>query len=307
MEQWRENNRIFLEKARYVIAPSKDTAHRMSAFAPAANVVAVQHTDIQATLPVPSVVQLRSSARLKVAVIGALSTIKGADILEAVALQAARAQAPVDFHLLGYGYRSLQTQPKAHLTVHGAYAEPDLSELLQWLKPDVVWFPAQWPETYSYTLSAALQAGCAIVAPNIGAFAERLEGREWTWVEPWDQPAADWLAFFTRIRQEHFVPYYPPKPVERAVAVLSHAAGATDTGWAYTKDYVHGMATAPLTSAQVPLDFLLAHMPTPTPAQETRSKALQTLVWLRSLPLLRGVARSIPRHWQTQVKNWLRA
>lgn len=79
-------------------------------------------------------------------------------MLESVALQAARTDAPLDFHLLGYGYRSLQTQPKARLTVHGAYAESDLRELLAWLKPDIVWFPAQWPETYSYTLSAALQA-----------------------------------------------------------------------------------------------------------------------------------------------------
>ena len=307
MEQWRESNRVFLESARYVITPSQDTARRMAAFAPAAHVIAVQHTDIQTPPPVPNVQPLAGTARLKIAVIGALSTIKGADVLESVALQAARTDAPLDFHLLGYGYRSLQTQPKARLTVHGAYAESDLQELLAWLKPDIVWFPAQWPETYSYTLSAALQAGLAVVAPNIGAFAERLESREWSWVEPWDQTPADWLEFFTHIRQAHFVPHRSPKPVENAAAELPHTAGPTATAWAYVTDYVNGMAPAPLAPNQVSLDFLQAHMPAPTPAQETRSRALQTLVWLRSLPLLRGVARCIPRHWQTQVKNWLRA
>lgn len=306
MEQWRQDNRVFLEKARYVLAPSQDTARRIAAFAPAAHVLAVQHTDIQASLPEPKVQPLPATARLKVAVIGALSTIKGADILEAVALQAARADAPLDFHLLGYGYRSLQTQPKARLTVHGAYEEADLQDLLQWLQPDIVWFPAQWPETYSYTLSAALQAGCAVVAPNIGAFAERLEGRQWTWVEPWDQTPAEWLAFFTRIREAHFIPHQQPETVEQAAAIPS-VAKAAPTPWAYATEYVQGMAPAPLAPAHVSLAFLVAHMPAPTPAQETRSRALQTLVWLRSLPLLRGVARCIPRHWQTRVKNWLRA
>ena len=307
MAQWRDSNRIFLESARCVIAPSQDTAQRIAAFAPAAHVIAVPHTDMQSPAPAPLVQPLAGTARLKVAVIGALSTIKGADVLESVALQAARTDAPLDFHLLGYGYRSLQTQPKARLTVHGAYAESDLQELLAWLKPDIVWFPAQWPETYSYTLSAALQAGLAIVAPNIGAFAERLEGRKWSWVEPWDQTPADWLAFFTHIRQAHFVPHHSPQPVENAAAARPLTAGPAATAWAYTTDYVQGMAPAPLAPTHVSLDFLQAHMPAPTPAQETRSKALQALVWLRSLPLLRGVARCIPRHWQTQVKNWLRA
>lgn len=38
-------------------------------------------------------------------------------------------------------------------------------------------FPAQWPETYSYTLSHALASGLPIIAPNLGAFPERLSGR----------------------------------------------------------------------------------------------------------------------------------
>lgn len=312
MQQWRDSHRIFLEAARHVFAPSQDTAQRMAAFAPAAHVIAVPHTDMQAPAPTPQMHAMADTARLKIAVIGALSTIKGADVLESVALQAARTDAPLDFHLLGYGYRSLQTQPKARLTVHGAYAEADLPELLAWLQPDIVWFPALWPETYSYTLSAALQASLPIVAPDIGAFAERLEGRAWSWVEPWDQTPADWLAFFTHIRQAHFVPQQPPTPPQSTQAqaqaqALPSGKPAAATAWTYETGYLADMAPAPLAPAQVSLAFLQAHQPVSTPAQETRSKALQTLVWLRSLPLLRGVARCIPRHWQTRVKNWLRA
>jgi hypothetical protein len=284
-----------------------DTARRIAAFAPDANVIAVPHTDLTSAIPPVAVKSIASDARLKVAVLGALSTIKGADVLEAVAQLAAKQKAPIDFHLLGYGYRHLQTQPKAHLTVHGGYEEAELPQLLEWLNADLVWFPAQWPETYSYTLSAALKAGLAIVAPNIGAFAERLEDREWSWVEPWDQTPADWLAFFTRVRQVHFVPQQSPTPKESTATANHRPATQTTSTWSYTTNYMLGMSATPLSPAQTSLEFIRAHMPVLTPAQETRSKALQTLVWLRSMPLLRGVARCIPRHWQTQVKNWLRA
>lgn len=170
MAQWRHRNALLLNNARHVLAPSQDTASRIAGFVPGARVQAVAHTDMPAQLPTPTARTLAATAPLKIVVLGAMSAIKGADVLEAVAIEAAKRGAPVEFHLLGYGYRSLQTQPRARLTVHGGYKEDELPALLDWLQPDLAWFPAQWPETYSYTLSACLAAGLPIVAPDIGAF-----------------------------------------------------------------------------------------------------------------------------------------
>ncbi|MFV5057449.1 hypothetical protein [Klebsiella pneumoniae] len=69
---------------------------------------------------------------------------------------------------------------------HGAYSNQDLEKKLNDIAPDVMWFPAQWPETYSYTLSAALQYGLPVVVPNIGAFGERLIGRKFSRIINWD-------------------------------------------------------------------------------------------------------------------------
>jgi len=74
--------------------------------------------------------------------------------------------------------------------------------LLAKVKPHVVWFPAQWPETYSYTLSAAIDAGLPIVATRIGAFPERLEGRPLTWLVEPEASTEDWLAAFDKVRDE---------------------------------------------------------------------------------------------------------
>ena len=84
----------------------------------------------------------------------------------------------------------------------GEYAEAELPALLAKVKPHVVWFPAQWPETYSYTLSAAIDAGLPIVATRIGAFPERLEGRPLTWLVDPEASTEEWLAVFDEVRGE---------------------------------------------------------------------------------------------------------
>ena len=333
---WRARNRQFLAGARQVLAPSRDTARRMAGFAPGARVLTVPHTDLAtespAALPVPAPRRLQAGMPLKVAVLGALSTIKGADMLEAVALEAARRQVPMEFHLLGYGYRHLQTQPRARLTVHGAYEEKDLPGLLDWLQPDLVWFPAQWPETYSYTLSASLQAGLPAVAPDLGAFAERLAGRPWSWVMPWDLTAREWTDALAELQAQHFATAQPPQPPRLPPLLASgHGTAAPAQEWHYRTSYLkdlpvqghaapaahtaraaHGDSHAAAADQQarqpvLSLAFLSAHQPASSAQAGARSLVLSGMVRLRSHPLLRGVAQRIPRHWQTQVKNWLRA
>ena len=301
---WRHRNRHFLTGARLVLAPSYDTAQRMAAFAPGARVRVIPHTDMSApdlpAPPVPSAKPLQTGAPLKIVVLGALSAIKGADLLEATALEAARRNAPIEFHLLGYGYRHLQTQPRAHLTVHGSYEDDDLPGLLQWLQPDLVWFPAQWPETYSYTLSASLQAGLPVVAPDLGAFPERLAGRPWSWVVRWDMSAAEYVDLFLALREKHFATCQPPQPA-------AQAGNAAASDWHYRHDYLAGVPNAAQTEP-LPIPFIKEHLRVPAGATSgAKSLLLSGVVRLRSHPLLRGVAQRVPQHWQTRVKNWLRA
>ena len=142
----------------YLIGPGRDVLQRLARYLLGAPLRHVSHTDIDPArpLPAPHPKPLQGGRPLKVAVVGALSAIKGADVLEDVAAAARKNSAPVEFHLIGYGYRTLRARPRTHLTVYGRYEEADLPALLDWLAPDLVWFPAQWPETYSYTLSACL-------------------------------------------------------------------------------------------------------------------------------------------------------
>lgn len=310
IDAWRAHHGDLLVQARHVLAPSRDAARRIARMWATADVRHAPHTDLEALgeLPKPSPAPLAAGKPLKVAVIGALSRIKGADLLEDVAALAARQGAPVEFHLIGYAYRELRKQPRAALTVHGAYEDKDLPGLLRWVAPDVVWFPALWPETYSYTLSACLAEGLPVVAPDIGAFPERLGGRAWSWIVPWDTPAAGFLDRFLEWREQHFATGKPPSPTWFAA---DHQVDPVIGAWSYDTDYLRGVEPS---AARAVLDaaFLEAHRPgrvSGSAGQQQRAKAalLDALVRLRSAPALRHVARAIPLRWQTQVKNWLRA
>ncbi|MBP1178307.1 hypothetical protein [Methylobacterium sp. PvR107] len=59
--------------------------------------------------------------------------------------------------------------------------------------PDLVWYPAQCPETWSYTLTAALRLNLPVLCSDIGAFTERLAGVAHGRTFPWDAAPVAWL------------------------------------------------------------------------------------------------------------------
>ena len=70
----------------------------------------------------------------------------------------------------------MATWPEAPLTIGGSYPEDKALELASLERPDAFLFLSQVPETYSYTLTVAMQSGLPIVATRLGAFPERLQG-----------------------------------------------------------------------------------------------------------------------------------
>ena len=190
-DQWRENQRLLVENAGRVIFPSADAGRRFNRFFAVSSPVVAWHPDYQLSQPYPAPAwHSRGDRPLRVLVLGALSREKGADILEAVA-QGMAGEA-IEFHLLGYAYRALA----GSVITHGPYLNSDVYTLVDKIDPDLVWYPALWPETYSYTLSIALHCGLPVVVPDIGAFPERVAQRPLSSVVQWDLPVVDWLALW---------------------------------------------------------------------------------------------------------------
>jgi hypothetical protein len=189
--QWRQNQRLLVENADRVIFPSADCRRRFLEFYHVKQFAVAWHPDYGLSQPYPAPAWKYGGDRpLRVLVLGAISREKGAQLLEETALSLSGEN--IEFHLLGYAYRALASA----VVTHGPYVNKDAYALVEHIAPDVVWFPALWPETYSYTLSIALHLGLPVVVPDIGAFSERVAGRALSVVLNWDSTREEWRAFW---------------------------------------------------------------------------------------------------------------
>jgi len=180
---WRQTLGAFVRQAARVIAPSHDVAERIGRYLPGLAIDVWPHPE-----PAPQ----RSAKVARVVTLGALSPEKGLAVVAACARDAQARGLPLAFRVLGATAQPLPQWPEAPLTVHGSYDERALPQLVAAERADVLFFPAQVPETYSYTLSVALATGTPIVASALGAFTERLAGHARVRLLPWNAPAAQW-------------------------------------------------------------------------------------------------------------------
>ncbi|HUB49848.1 MAG TPA: glycosyltransferase [Acetobacteraceae bacterium] len=195
---WRRRHGWLFLEAERVICPSEDARARLARHGLADRAIVAPHEPVAAgpwaITPPPL-----KGRKLRVAVLGVLADQKGAQTVTAVA--EAADLATLELHLIGHPEVKVPEAAEDRIVVTGAYSESELPDLLAQVKPHVVWFPAQWPETYSYTLSAAVAAGLPVVASCIGAFVERLHGRPLSWLVDPRASAEDWLRCFEQVRQ----------------------------------------------------------------------------------------------------------
>jgi hypothetical protein len=128
-----------------------------------------------------------------------LANHKGAQLVASVAV-AANPQT-LEIQVIGDTEATFPDAARDRMKIHGPYREGELPALLAKYRPHVIWFPAAWPETYSFTLSAAIEAGLPVVATDIGAFPERLTGRPFTWLLPPTLDPAAWLGLFDTVAE----------------------------------------------------------------------------------------------------------
>lgn len=306
---WRNNHRSLIEKAQRVFTPCADTARRYQKHFPSGRYVVAAHTDMESFIAPPVRPLLSVNNRpLCIAVLGALSPVKGADLLEAVANDAHARKLPLHFQLFGYAYRHLNDIET--LSVTGPYSDADLGSLLDAWKPDVVWFPAQWPETYSYTLSACLAAGLPVAATNLGAIAERLAGRPYSWLQPWDVPAPEWNNFFLQLAKGQ-------APADLSSSISTKQGPNRAATFSYMSQYIGpesiGRPAQGLESYaqnRGPIDPWTNHIYQRPHGprgiwMRVRQEILLVLVRLRSHPATSWIARRVPMHMQRHVKRWL--
>jgi glycosyltransferase involved in cell wall biosynthesis len=169
---WRKQFGDFLSGASRVIVPSQDMAKRLRRYFPALELLVWPHPEASIVAPPPG--RRPQLGTLKILVLGGLSPSKGLRIVEGCAADAQERQLPLHFRLLGHTSAPIARKPEVPFSLSGQYRESELRSLIELERAHGFLFPAQVPETHSYTLSIAMQTGLPIFASDLGALPERL-------------------------------------------------------------------------------------------------------------------------------------
>lgn len=311
--EWMAQFETLLNGAEACLAPSQACLNIYKEAFPKAHLVTQYHEEgrylAHDNYPVAEIAPTKKP--LKVVVIGALSKIKGADLLEEAAKLCASQSINIEFELIGYGYRELLTYPKANLTVSGRYKESELIDMLKARRDageaDLIWFTALWPETYSYTLSAAIEAGLPVLAPDIGAFPERLYQRQNSWLFPWQSSAAEVVKVLQSLASKGSSASELKGLLSKTPSSKQHCNYPAQYSRILRGDRSE-VALQPL-DGQILRQWLEQTMPLTklelSVKQRLRRKALYSLFRLRQAPLLRYVAKRVPLSLQRKVRDKL--
>jgi len=194
---WRESLGGLLTGADRVIVASQDMETRMRRYIPDARYVRLSHPE-PPVLAVPAP-RVPPCGEFKILILGRLTPVKGLHRLEACAIDAQVRGLPLFFRVIGHADRDVRQEPEIPLSFSGPYDDAELPQLIGRERPDLIFFPALWPETYSYTLSYALATRLPIVAPRLGAFSERLADYPHACLLDWDTPATEYNDLFVNL------------------------------------------------------------------------------------------------------------
>jgi GT2 family glycosyltransferase len=175
---WRKKNLEILNNARKVFAPSRACADIYHKYFPNLKISVIPHpfNDYQGNEGHP----LIGENPINIAAIGNLGIHKGVEVIKEASDYSHEHKLPINWFVIGP-----TTDDKAlkNVIISGKYQNRnELKNRLNEYMIDIVLFPSIWPETFSYVVSEAWDAGLPVITGNMGAQAERVKEIGAGWV-----------------------------------------------------------------------------------------------------------------------------
>ncbi len=170
----RTRSAAWLRGARQVTTPSADAAARLGRYFSDLKINVLANSTPSMPLRVSSPAARGTSAVTRVALLGAIGVHKGYQVLLECARDARARNLPIEFVVIGYTENDAPLLETTKVFITGGYDEAEAMHLLRRERPDLVFLPSVWPETWCYTLDYAISSGLPMIAFDLGAMAERL-------------------------------------------------------------------------------------------------------------------------------------
>jgi GT2 family glycosyltransferase len=180
-----------LAAARRVVFPSADVETRFRRYIPGLRGAVRPWEDDQRHRPVPARARTGATAgrRRRIAIIGAIGTEKGYDVILDCARDAARRDLPLEFVIIGYTHDDVRLIETGRAQITYRFAPERAVAEITAQRADIAFIPSIWPETWCFALSDAWAAGLKTAVFDIGAQAARVRATEQGWVLPLALPA----------------------------------------------------------------------------------------------------------------------
>ena len=167
---WRSAFQGLFADARRIICPSNFVMEVIRDYFPTANLVLKPHAELDLFLPKRPTVE----PRIKIAILGSISPIKGLYFIKELVKASLDYRYAIDFVVIGAVTEPIWPSLPPNVTMTGQYRRSELAHILERERVDGFLFCSRVPETYSYTLTMAMNWSLPIVAICEGAIRERL-------------------------------------------------------------------------------------------------------------------------------------
>ena len=219
VENWRNKHKKIYEKARVVFAPTDAAAQPMREHFSLENLAVKPHPEcpgpsdaLRHVSPKPRIGQ---DGLIRIAVIGAIGESKGFSLLKSCISDAEIQDLPLLFHIVGFTQEDESLLRFENVRITGRYRPDQASEVIRQTGAGIALFLSPWPETWSYTLSEALDEGLLPVSLDIGAIAERIQKAKTGHIIPLETKASAINDALIKIAEEDFLHSPSQKSVER--------------------------------------------------------------------------------------------
>ena len=171
-DSWRATHLDFLAGAQKVIAPSKAAKRIFHGFFPELKIFAAAHPEVFPSPPKST--RAKPEKSMNIGLIGGLSEQKGRDVLAQCVVITRQKNLPFRWVLMGSTDQQAFLRDEDYIITGPFNGKKELARLVEEHQIHLVVIPALWPETYSYVLSEAWWLGLPVLAPDLGAFSERM-------------------------------------------------------------------------------------------------------------------------------------
>ena len=176
IKKWRGKWHSFLKQCDRIVAFSEDTKERVQSVYDGLEIAVQPHK------PEPlrkAYVQNSGKKTIKIGILGALSDLKGAGIINELISIIDEKTVNLELLLIGYSGEFISKEiNKNCYSEYGEFNREQLPDIIEKEGVDAIFIPSVVPETFSYTTQEAIMMGMPLFCFDIGAQAEQVKQYE---------------------------------------------------------------------------------------------------------------------------------